>query len=263
MSPRWDAADYASHSQGQFTWAMSVIERLGLEGHERVLDIGCGDGKVTAEIAARLPKGSVLGIDNSVQMIALAIRNSGDRANLSFRPCDAQVMDVDGPFDVGFSNAALHWMPDLPAVFSGLARAVAPRGRVFLSMGGRGTAALVLAALDRLRGVDRWADWLRRSRPPYHFRGPDEVEPMLGQAGFEPSRVELIAKPLRLANRESLTGWLRTTWMWATEPMPEGVRADFLEVLTGEVEPGCKRDETGALLLPMVNLEVEARLADR
>lgn len=239
---------------------MSVIARLGLEGHERVLDIGCGDGKVTAEIAARLPQGTVLGIDKSAEMIALANGSAAGRPNLSFRAMDAQGLDLPGPFDLVFSNAALHWVPDLEAVFANLARALTPSGRVFLSMGGRGTAALVFSALNRLRRVEPWSDWLRMSDPPYRFRAPDEVETILAKTGFEPRRVELVAKPLALANRDALTGWLRTTWMWATEPMPEGVRGEFLEVLSGEVEPGCGRSDAGALLLPMVNLEVEAKL---
>jgi trans-aconitate methyltransferase len=240
---------------------MSVIERLRLDGCERVLDIGCGDGKVTAEIAARLPRGSVLGIDKSVEMIALAAKTWTDRRNLSFRAIDAQALGLDDRFDVGFSNAALHWVPDLRAVLSRLATLIAPGGRVFLSMGGRGTGALVLASVDRLSRVDRWSGFLRAARPPYRFRGPDEVEPLLTDTGFRPVRVELIAKPLRLADKTALTGWLRTTWMWTTEPLPEELRPEFLGVLTDEVEPGCGRAEDGALLLPMVNLEVEATLA--
>jgi trans-aconitate methyltransferase len=259
-SPHWNAADYASQSQGQFKWAMSVLERLRLDGRERVLDVGCGDGKVTAEIAARLPGGSVLGIDKSVEMIALATKTWSDRGNLSFRAVDAQMLDLDERFDVGFSNAALHWVPDLQAVLSRLARLLIPGGRVFLSMGGRGTAALVLDALDRLRGDARWSGFLRAAQPPYRFRGPDEVEPMLSEAGFGPVRVELIGKPLRLADAQALTGWLRTTWMWTTEPMPDDLRPEFLAVLTDEVAPGCGRGEDDALLLPMVNLEVEATL---
>ena len=136
MSPRWDAADYANHSQGQFNWAMSVIHRLGLHGCERVLDVGCGDGKVTAAITARVPEGSVLGIDKSAEMIALAVRNSADRSKLSFRAVDAQTLVLDARFDVVFSNAALHWVEDLDAVFAGLARALTP-GETPVSFDGR------------------------------------------------------------------------------------------------------------------------------
>ncbi len=73
-STRWNATDYARNSQGQFAWALSVIERLHLARNEQVLDLGCGDGKVTAELARRVPGGRVVGIDNSPGMIDLARR---------------------------------------------------------------------------------------------------------------------------------------------------------------------------------------------
>ncbi|HEX4997715.1 MAG TPA: class I SAM-dependent methyltransferase [Terriglobia bacterium] len=68
----WNAADYAQNSQGQFGWAIGNLSRLALEGTESVLDVGCGDGKITVEIARRAPQGRALGIDQSAQMIALA-----------------------------------------------------------------------------------------------------------------------------------------------------------------------------------------------
>src|SRR5262245_31103257 len=185
---------------------MSVIERLRLDGREGVLDIGCGDGKVTAEIASRLPGGRVLGIDKSAEMIALATRTWSDCRNLSFRAIDAQRLDLDEQFDVAFSNAVLHWVPNLREVLARLERLLAPGGRMFLSMGGHGTAAFVLAALDRLACDEKWSGFLRAAQPPYRFRGPDEVEPMLFETGFVPVRVELIGKPLRLADIQALTG---------------------------------------------------------
>ncbi|HZL65322.1 MAG TPA: methyltransferase domain-containing protein [Thermoleophilia bacterium] len=68
----WDARDYAAHSCAQLGWARELIEKLRLRGDEDVLDIGCGDGRATALIAERLPRGSVLGVGNSASMIALA-----------------------------------------------------------------------------------------------------------------------------------------------------------------------------------------------
>jgi trans-aconitate methyltransferase len=72
QSIQWDARDYAEHSQGQYGWGLSNVERLGLRGPEWVLDIGCGDGKLTAEIARRVPAGRVVGIDNAPGMIEFA-----------------------------------------------------------------------------------------------------------------------------------------------------------------------------------------------
>jgi trans-aconitate methyltransferase len=259
MSPQWDAADYAGHSRGQFGWALSVIDRLGLAGHERVLDVGCGDGKVSAAIAARLPRGRVVGVDRSAEMIDLAARTwTRSGGNLSFFVRDAQALDLAAEFDVAFSNAAIHWMGELPAVLRGIAGALESGGRAFLSMGGRGTAPLVFEALERFQRDRRWSGYLAGTSAPYHFRGPEEFSSALANAGLRPSRVELVAKPLQHADRAALTGWLRTTWMWTTERMPDDVRVDFLEALTDEVAPGCARQSDGALLLPMVNLEAQA-----
>ena len=72
---QWDAADYAQHSSEQFKWACEITEKLALRCHETVLDICCGDGKVTALIAAQLPNGRIVGIDSSPQMIELAARH--------------------------------------------------------------------------------------------------------------------------------------------------------------------------------------------
>ncbi len=74
QSMHWDAAVYARHSEAQFGWARETIAKLGLQGHEHLIDLGCGDGKVSAYLADRLPTGAVLGIDNSQEMIDLAGR---------------------------------------------------------------------------------------------------------------------------------------------------------------------------------------------
>lgn len=257
MTTRWDAADYAGNSRGQFGWALSVIERLGLRGHEDVIDVGCGDGKVTAEIAART-SGRVLGVDQSPGMIELAEQWSARRPNLRFVVGDAQRLNVPHLFDLAFSNAAIHWMPDHAAVVRGLGRAIKPGGRLFLSMGGRGTAALVFEALGAFSSHPRWGRLLAGARAPYHFRTVEDFHSCLRDAGFEAIRVDLVSKPMRHADRAALIGWLRTTWMWVTERIPEDQRAEFLADLTDRIAPSCLSASDGGLLMPMVNLEVEA-----
>ena len=89
---RWDSRDYAEHSAAQFEWAKELLGKLKLQGDEPVLDIGCGDGKVSAALAALVPQGSVIGIDNSEEMIALANQNfpAATYPNLFFRVMDAR-----------------------------------------------------------------------------------------------------------------------------------------------------------------------------
>jgi trans-aconitate methyltransferase len=127
---RWNAQDYAQNSQAQQQWAKELIAQLQLCGHENVLDLGCGDGKVTAEIARIVDHGTVVGIDNSEAMIALAKRRYPEQQhpNLSFRVMDTGNLSFTECFDVVFSNAALHWVKRHQPVIDGLYRSLKSNG---------------------------------------------------------------------------------------------------------------------------------------
>jgi trans-aconitate methyltransferase/RimJ/RimL family protein N-acetyltransferase len=253
----WDASDYARNSQGQFGWAMSNIDKLRLQPSDRVLDVGCGDGKITAELAGRVPEGSVTGVDRSDAMIALA-RRAVQRPNVVFRVLDAQALDYTEEFDAVFSNSAIHWMPDQLAVVQGIARALRPGGRVFLSMGGRGTAEFPRRVLADLMRKSKWTQQLAATPSPHHFKGPDEYGPWIAQASLRAHRIELVSKPMRLSDVAALEGWLRTTWMTYAERIPESERAEFVREWASRVAKDCALADDSALLMPMVNLEIEA-----
>src|SRR5271166_182017 len=110
----WNASDYNHISTLQEVMAEEEIGRLKLDGAERVLDVGCGDGKVTAAIADRVPRGSVLGVDPSHNMIAFAASHFGAtvRANLRFEVADARRLPYRCEFDLVVSFNALHWVPE-------------------------------------------------------------------------------------------------------------------------------------------------------
>src|SRR4051812_17689039 len=130
----WNAQDYARNSSQQQIWARELIAKLNLRGGERLLDIGCGDGKVTAELASMLPRGSAVGVDVSREMIGFANDNFApdDSPNLSFARMDASNLTFEREFDVIFSNAALHWIRDHRPVLRGIARSLRPGGRILL-----------------------------------------------------------------------------------------------------------------------------------
>jgi len=114
----WDPADYSAHSQAQSQWAGDVIAKLELKGTESVLGIGCGDGKVTALLASRLPSGEVIGIDSSAGMVNRARETFPGTAypNISFLCMDARDIRFSERFDLVFSSAALHWAQDHPGM---------------------------------------------------------------------------------------------------------------------------------------------------
>lgn len=254
----WQANDYAKNSCGQLAWALSLLDRAELGQQESVLDIGCGDGKITAEIAKRVPGGRVVGIDSSTNMVALAERTWNTVPNLTFHRADAQQLALPEMFDVAFSNSTLHWVPDHLSVLKGVADSLKPGGRIIFSMGGRGTAALVYTVLEELQLEQSWGEYLADAESPHHFHGVEEYEKWLPQSGFTADRVALVPKPMRHADEAALRGWIRTTWVPYTNRIPAALRDEFTGELTSRVRERCGVNDEGAILLPMVNLEVQA-----
>jgi trans-aconitate methyltransferase len=154
----WNADDYNKSSPAQALWAKELIKKLGLSGNSRVLDIGCGDGKITAEIARNVPEGKVTGVDSSPDMIRFAREHfpPGTYRNLSFMQADARALPFLEEFDVVFSNAALHWITDHRPVLAGIAKSLVPGGRMLVQMGGKGNAKQAFEVLDTLLAKPGW-----------------------------------------------------------------------------------------------------------
>lgn len=265
----WDAADYVAHSAAQQAWARELIDKLRLRGDESVLDIGCGDGRATAMIAERLPCGSALGVDNSPSMIAKAREqfppeNGGGRAgpaNLSFRLMDARALDLPPAFDVAFSTAALHWIPDHVAILRGVRAALRPGGRLLFQMGGRGNITEALAVVEEVIGRPRWRGSFTDFVPPHHFFGPEEYEVWLPAAGFELRRVELFPRDMPHAGRAAFLGWLRTTWFTYIERVPPDLAGAFVDEVADAYEAAFPPDADGVYRVRLMRLEVEASAA--
>lgn len=256
----WDAEDYSRSSAAQQVWARELIGKLHLNGDESVLDIGCGDGKVTAEIAALVPRGTVLGIDSSPEMVDFANRNFGDsRANVGFLLKDARDLDYVEEFEVVFSNATLHWVIDHRPVLRGIARALKPGGRILLQMGGFGNAADILSLMDALPDDTKWKRYFPESVQAYGFYGPGEYREWLLEAGLTARRVELLTKDMAQRGAEGLASWVRTTWLPYTQRVPEDLREEFISDIVERHIRSHPPDANGLVHVQMVRLEVEAR----
>src|SRR5258706_6677443 len=184
---RWNAADYAANSAVQQTWARELIAKLNLRGDEHVLDVGGGDGKVTAEIARAVPRGSVTGVDASPQMIEFAKKTfpAAKFSNLRFRAMDARKIKFERRFDLVFSNAALHWVDDHQKILHGISAVLKPGGRLVVSCGGKGNAQDVFVALRPEIRLKRWREFFRRMPTPYFFYAPGDYEKWFPEIGFQ------------------------------------------------------------------------------
>lgn len=259
-SYNWNAEDYQQNSAAQQQWARELIAKLELTGAEDVLDLGCGDGKVTAEIAGQLKNGTVVGIDNSGAMITLANTEypTNRYPNLEFKLMDARELAFEGQFDVVFSNAVLHWIKDHNPVVNGLYKAMKPGGKILLQMGAKDGVTLFISALDQVRQSTEWQDYFVDFEFPYGFMGVEEYETMLLAVGFQIKRVELISKDADHVSREKFKGWIRTTWLPYSERVPEDKRERFIELIAARYLELMPMDANGHVHVSMVRLEVEA-----
>lgn len=258
---KWDAEGYRHHSSQQKKWGRELMDKLRLRGDEHVLDLGCGDGALAAELSLRVPQGSVLGIDVSPDMVRHA-RQCYPRhryPNLSWRVMDACRLEFRESFDVVFSNATLHWIRDQAAVLHGIAQALKPGGLMLAQMAGRGNAAEVARVLVSLMASEKWSTHFRNLEIPYLFYGPEDYAPLLEEAGLEPIRLELVHKDMVHEGREGMAGWIRTTWLPFTQRVPEHAREDFISELVDGYLHDFPPDEEGLVHVKAIRLEVEAR----
>ena len=171
---RWSASDYAKNGRFVQELAGPIFGMLGAKPGERILDLGCGDGALTAEIKAL--GAHVLGVDLSDELLAVA-RMKG----LNVRKVDGHALDFVSEFDAVFSNAALHWMRKPHLVIAGVARALRPRGRFVGELGGHGNVAAIATAM-RAVGAARGGDPALVA--PWFFPTAEEYGELLAAGGF-------------------------------------------------------------------------------
>lgn len=256
---KWDPADYEKSSSAQYRWAMDLVSRLHLGGNERVLDIGCGDGKITAQLASRLPRGEVLGIDLSGDMVDFARDkfSAETYSNLAFQWGDASKLDFDEEFDLVVSFACLHWIDDHLPILKGIEHSLVPSGRVLLQFGGKGNAKELLTVTEDMIREDNWSGHFKGFSFPYHFYGPVEYRVWLKQAGLKARRVDLVPKDMVHEGKKGLEGIIRNTWLPYTERLPEELRPQFVSEIAERYIDRYPLVE-GLAHVKMARLEVEA-----
>jgi len=185
----WSGAEYDRLSTPMEAMGREVLERLPLEGSETVIDAGCGSGRVTEALIARLPRGRVVGVDSSASMIDAARERLGDRAELHV--ADLVTFDLGLRADAILSTATFHWIADHDALFARLRAHLRDGGRLVAQCGGTGNIAKVLAAAREAMATQPYAphfgDWQRLGI----FAAPGDTERRLAGAGFTQARAWL------------------------------------------------------------------------
>lgn len=256
----WDAEDYSRSSRFQKQSGRELIAMLELRGDEKVLDLGCGDGKLAVEIAALVPRGYVCGVDASEEMIRFARENyPGDSfPNVRWEVMDAAALTFEDEFDVVFSNAALHWISDHRPVLAGIRKSLKPGGRLFINMGGRGSNFGFVEVLGQVIGKDEWRGFFRDFNFSFGFHGPEDYESWLRQAGLEPKSVELVSRDMAFEGEQEVAAWLRTTWLPFTQKIPEDRRSRFVDEMVAGYVSRYPAGGDGLIHVESVRLRVRA-----
>lgn len=256
----WDPEIYSSNSSAQKNWGFELLAKLDFKGNEKVLDVGCGDGKLSAEMARNVPEGSVLGIDLSEEMVAFARNNYPQEKfpNLTFMQMDASGLTFDSEFDVVFSNAALHWIKVPQAALRGIRRSLKSGGVLLAQFDGKGNIEEVLKIVYSMLDEEKWSSYFRDFVFPCGYYGPEEYGRWLKNAGFSIKRLEMIPKDMVLEGEKGVSGWIASTWHPYTQHVPAGLKANFINELVTHIIDNNPLDEKGNVHIKMKRLEIEA-----
>lgn len=211
-SDRWDATYYKEHATGQFQGGLETLARYIFQGNEMVLDIGCGDGNLTAAIAARTPRGNVLGIDVSSNMITEARKNFGAIKNLSFRWVNAEEFISEDRYDLITSFSALHWITNIEKLFDHIATMLKPGGQLLA----RTTPKDEQSPASKLFVSDKWRALTASYRETFHGREAAEYEQLLAKTGFKNIDVTISPKVRIFANEQAFINHVMTWIPYAT-----------------------------------------------
>jgi trans-aconitate 2-methyltransferase len=215
----WDAKKYQQRHSYVFEYGQAVLDLLAPQAGERILDLGCGSGQLTAAIAGAGV--SVIGLDSSPEMLAEARAQHPD---VEFRLGDAAEFTLEAPVDAVFSNAVLHWVKNADGAAHSISRALKPGGRFVAEFGGHGNVQSIVDALREVLGP---------VETPWYYPSIGEYSTLLERQGLEPRQAWLIDRPTPLEGEDGLEDWLA----FFARAFNPGQRPDLWRAVADKLRP--------------------------
>lgn len=241
---RWNAKHYKKHSDPrQFQRGLRVIQQLDWHGDEHVLDVGCGDGRLTAEIATRVPKGLVLGVDISTNMINEAITCFGEIKNLSFQQADIATWSTQKKFNRAVSFAAFHWIKDQVQALKTIYHVLLPGGSLVMIMDAGGSRSI-----NNVLTSAKWAPLVTSRNETYHPQGETSMIELLKNCNFSNINVKVDGNTRVFADCDTLFNWI-INWL----PHATGLSVENARELAQDIVENICTDQNR-----IANIELEA-----
>lgn len=206
MVHEFDGEKYAQASAHQRAWGTALIAELILQGAEHVLDLGCGDGALTAQIAALVPRGQVTGIDASQGMIAAALPKEYE--NLHFIRMDISDLNFAEEFDLVFSNATLHWVKDHHRLYLNVSRALRPGGRIRFNFAAEGNCSHFFRVIQEAMVQPEFSPYFRNFEWPWYMPAVDAYTDLVESSGLREIRVRGENADRFFADAETMIRWI-------------------------------------------------------
>jgi trans-aconitate methyltransferase len=235
----WNASGYQTVSGLQEAMATEQLGRLTLGARDRVLDIGCGNGKITAAIADRIPDGSVLGVDPSQNMITFAQEHYGTPAhpNLEFALGDARNLGYRCEFDRIVSFNAVHWVPEQAAVLRSIRSALKPDGQALLRFVPEGSRKCLEDVIEDVCHAPHWAHYFQAREKPYVHPEPAAYRNLAEENGLNVLRIEVQDKSWDFGSRQAFYEFCSVTFAEWTRFLPEPDWAAFIAEVLDRYQP--------------------------
>lgn len=216
----WNSSLYDEQHGFVAEYGKGLLEFVPEDAGQSILDVGCGTGSLTAQLADRA--GRVVGVDSSPSMVERARRLHPD---VDFAVCDALELPFEGEFDVVFSNAVFHWIGDHDALLRAVRRVLKPGGVLVCEFGASGNVETIDAAFERAC-AEAGFDYASK----FNFPTVERFAGQLAANGFSADRVCAFDRPTTLkGGAGGLAAWMRQFYASELETMPERAREAAIE----------------------------------
>ncbi len=248
------AKDYQDHSDLQWKWSMESLKKFPFNENDKVLDVGCGDGRITAWIAKQVPNGAVIGLDISKNMIVHASSNHSND-NLLFLQGDAKLLQFEEKFDKIVSFCALHWVVEQEQALRSFKNGLKPGGALLLIIPGKISTNFGTVS-EKIARSEKWCSYFPNFKQPRIYYTPEEYKLLLEKIKFSIQSIEVSETITKYADKTDLIAHTRPVANFIDHLSPT-LQDDFIDdVLTKQILESDLVFPDGSIGLKTVKIEV-------